>query len=658
MPDSRRQPGDDRPVGNDAAGQLMLINAIRAYKEESEKARRSRMYQNRANRQAYMGQQDWTHKNKGQSREFLPKTPVAVEQFVSFAKRALTQFGAYYEVVLSPDSRSPLSGALIRKLIDCYLNKLLVEDNVVSSFPILISDALKMGALESLIVLKVHGNLTPHRAYYAEPGRTELNEAGVLEEGEPELRYNEENYWRLRIDLVASEDYYPDPTGAGLYEIHSTERDLSYVIERAEEGVYDDAAVSRIEEDFRMAESLERRKPQELGQDEAEKPGFRKKVVIDEFWGTILDNMGNVVHKNCFCTIANNKYVVRPPVPNPLWHQESPFVAVPLIRVPFSVWHKAIFDHATKVNFALNELYNLILDGGIASVWGTRQLRQDELEDPSQVSDGIPQGETLLVKSTLPHGAKVLEKVGEGEVPRDAMAVFEMLSREFASASLSNELKLGSLPGGDTKATAIVELSQSQAVTIDGIVSDVERALIGKVIRKSWLTILQNMDDLMGQDVIDAVGLKGAFALSRMSRAERFTVFSGCCSFRVFGLSQMLARTRDFQKMMALLQAISKIPVLLLAFFKKYSPERVLSAMIKMLGINPEDMERDEKEIKRLDEELQMLPMFAGLAGGPGQATTQRGSGISQETTGEPQLPAEIASVGNPTAGLSGAGGS
>jgi len=354
--------------------------------------------------------------------------------------------------------------------------------------------------------------------------------------------------------------------------------------------------------------------------------------------------------------MANDKYLIRKPTPNPFWHQESPFVAIPLIQVPFSVWHKALFDHAVQINFAQNELYNLIIDGGIGSVWGIRQLRMDDLEDPSQVSDGVPQGVTLQVKNSLPHGAKVLENVTESVVPRESMAVFEMLSREFAASSLSNELKMGSLPPKQVKATEVVELTQSQAVTMDGIVSDVESQLIRKTLRKAWLVILQNMEDIASSEVISAIGMRNAFALSKMSPAERFATFSNCCSFKVHGLSQVLARTRDFQKTMALLQAVSQIPILMQAFFTRYSPQRVLSYLMKLLGVNPEQMRRDEEEIARMSEELQQLPMFQQMAGG--QGTTQRGSGTSAETTGEPQLPAEIASAGNPTAGLAGAGGS
>ncbi len=652
----KRQPGDDIPIGTGEQGQDTLLNVVRAYKKEAIDARRTRMHKNKQNRQAYLSVQDWSHKVKGQSQEFLPKTAVAVEQFVSFAKKALTRFGAYYEVELGRDSKSPLSGTGIRKLIDCHINNMLIEDNVVSSFPILMSNALKVGALESLMIIKVHGNMTKTRKF---------------REGEDgELKPEDFEHWQLRADLIRPEDYLPDPTGAGLYEIHTSKRDLSYLVDRAEEGVYDKDVVKLIKEDFdrEMANDEQTRRPHDMAQDQSIKPGFRKKVQIDEFWGTIVDSDGRALHRNIFCAIANDKWVIKKPTPNPFWHQESPFVVVPLIRVPFSVWHKAMFDDAAQLNFAMNELFNLIIDGGVSAVWGIKQLRVDDLEDPRAYADGIPQGETILVKNSLPHGAKALETVTEGKVPNDSMAVLEMLSREHAASALSNELKLGSLPAKQVKATEITELSQSQAITMDGIIADIERECIQKFLRKAWLTTLQNMDDITSSSVVAAVGIKGAFALSQMTPAQRYQVFADDCSFNVFGLSEVLAKTRDFQKLMALIQAISSVPMLMQAFFTKYSPAKVLSNMIKMLGINPEQMHRDEDELNRLGQELIGLEAFTQLAQGqsgqtggglPGEGqTTQSGSSVSAQNTGSESLPAEIASVGNPTAGLAGVGNS
>jgi hypothetical protein len=650
-------PGDDVVLSSDKGGEVTLINAIRAYKKEAADAKLRRMRRNRENVEAYQGIQDWSHKQEGQSREFLPKVPVAVEQFVGFAKRALTQFGAWYEVELPRGSRSAISGTTIRSLMNCYLEHLMVADNVRSDFATQMTDTLKVSALESLGIIKIHGAMVNSRRFHVEPGDKTINEAGEQEDVPEQLVAVEQKAWNLKHSLVDPKKYYPDPTGNGLYEIHGDiEKDLHVVKQLAREGVYDMRAVKRIEEDFKETEDANKaRSPHERGHTETIKPSFRKKVILDEFWGTIVNASGDILHENVLCTIANDKYVIRKPEPNPFWHGESPFVVIPLLRVPFSVWHKALMDHAVQINFAMNEIYNLVVDGGISAVWGIKQLRIDDLDDPGQVTDGVPQGATLAVKNSLPHGQKVLETVSEGQVPTDSMAVLEMMSREFAAAALSNEIKMGALPPKQVKATEVVELSQSQAITMDAIMGDVDRK-IEKILELSWLTMLQSMDDMSSNEVIAAIGPKSALILGRMSPAQRFQMFANNrCAFKVHGLSSLLAKTRDFQKFMALLQVVMTNPLLGPIFFKKYSPDKILSHMMKMLSINPEMIEKDAAELNRLGADLQDMVQFANIQQGQRQG---QGQGIAGQDVGEPGLPAEINSISNPSSGLAGVGGS
>jgi len=92
-------------------GSLTVLDAVRGYFKEAEEARESRILKNRANHAAFMSDQDWSHKQDGQSTEFLPKSSVAVEQFTAFVKRALVQFGDWFSVEakagpLTPESRS------------------------------------------------------------------------------------------------------------------------------------------------------------------------------------------------------------------------------------------------------------------------------------------------------------------------------------------------------------------------------------------------------------------------------------------------------------------------------------------------------------------------------------------------------------------------
>lgn len=641
MPAIKGEPGADMPVAPQE--DLYVIEAIRRFKTESEDAKIDRLRKNAANRDAYFGRQDFSHKQDGQSAEFLPKVSTSVEQMCAFVKRGLVQFGDWFSVTLDKSVDGMIDGSQVRAIMMPFLDNLWTRNQQNLAFSTVISDAVKIALLESLVILKVHGGMQRNRKFTFERS---TDEDGVETEA---LGVEETEEWRLRIDLVRPEDYYPDPTGNGLYEIHRVERDLHEVIQGAENGLYDKAAVQMLIDVDYPRPTDEERSDEDRNQPQTTPPSFRKRVVLDEFWGTLLNSDGTVAHHNIVCTIANDRYLIRKPEPNPFWHQESPFVAEPLIRVPFSVWHKALYDQASDLNVSINEMFNLILDGGMAAVWGVKQLRIEDLEDPNQVSGGLKQGMTLAVKQTLPHNAKVVETVATGNVPQDAMLVFEALNREYVQAALTNELKLGQMPAKRVLATEVVESSQSQAVTLDGIVADLENTVMVPVLKKAWLTILQNADEIPQTAFTSTVNKQIAMFLMRASPEERFALFAGKAQFRAFGLSGTMQKALDFQKTMAYLQAVTQNPLMFMAFMKKFSAEKTLRKLMRALNMNPDDLEKDEEEMQSADQDNQAAMLLMQMMGGKGAsaaASAEGGGGPGSETA------AEINQNANPTGGL------
>ena len=633
----------------DSKSGLTVLNAIRESKKEAEEAKRRRLELNRRNLRSYMGEQDFSHKQAGQSREFLPKTPAAIEQFSAFVKRSLIQFGNWFSVDV-PEG-NPLDGNQIREFLKYHLDYLADGMRDYTTFALRVSDGVKLALMEAVLTFKIHGYRVPQRQFYSERGTKLMRSGGqrILVANDKLVR-KELKPWRLAIDLIRAEDYYPDPTGRGLYEIHHVERDLHDVIELAEQGIYDADIVEMIAEDFDDE--------QQRYQDEILKnrnaniapPSFRKTVGIDEYWGDILDEMGHLVKRNQVCAMANNKYLIREPEDNPWWHGESPFVSFPLIRVPDTVWHKALFDHASPLNLALNEIFNLILDGGLASVWGIKQLRTHGLEDPRQVSNGVPQGMTLAVKEDFPQGEKVLENVATGQVPQDALATYGIMDREFNASALTNDLKMGSLPSKEVRATEVVEIQQSQAVTLDGITIDMEQGLT-KVVERAWYCMLQNADNLDRDEVVAAIGPQAALMLNRMSPAQRFANFARAAAFKVNGLSGTLSRVKDFQKFMATMQLAQTNPILAEPFLRRFSPDKAWDHILRALNINPEDIGLSPAEMRELPQRMARMAGLAQVFGANGKSPNMN----TDQSGGSASLPAEINQTGNPLTGMGGA---
>jgi hypothetical protein len=314
------------------------------------------------------------------------------------------------------------------------------------------------------------------------------------------------------------------------------------------------------------------------------------------------------------------------------------------MRQPFTVFHQALYDQVVPLNFAINELFNLMLDGGLASVWGVRQLRADFLEDPGDVSEGIPQGKTLMVREDMPEGMKVLEQVTEGQVPPDALAIFNTLDRELNSSALSNEIRQGLLPAKQVRATEVAEASQSAAVVLDDLVSDMEYGL-NKVLRKAWLAILQNMGELSSADVGNALSVEEMLTVGRMTPQERFLTMGHGCSMKVNGLSATLAKARDFMRIMSILTAAAQNPLLQAVAMQKVDPEKLWNELLKMSNINPERLERDDSSQGSPAETLEGAGAVNAVAGGV--AGPQ-----AQPVEGEPAIAEEVAQASNPTGGI------
>lgn len=636
-------PRFDEPVSQEDKDRLTVIQAIDACYIESKDSKLDREHRNRINRDSYLGRQDWSGKMEGQSTEFLPKVSIATEQMSAFIKKGLTQFGTWFSVEVDNNIRPIITGHQVGAILKAFLNNMWATNNKTTNIQTVIGDGVKVGLLEAVPIFKVHGSMMPTRRFVAERGEVEL-QGNAPVRAPQSLNIEEDEEWRLRIDLIRFEDYFPDPSGYGLYEIHECERDLHEVMEAAEEGLYIKSIVDElVDVDFKRHDD-EERKAADMNQNETTKPQFRKTVVLREFWGTLLNSDGTVAHRNIVATVANGKYLIRPPEPNPFWHQQSPFVAEPLIRVPWSVWHKALYDEPSSLNLAINEIFNLMIDGGIASVWGTRQIRLEALEDPGQVSGGVPQGATLAVNGTLPINGKVIERVIEGDVPQDAFAIFGALNQEFAQAALTNEIKMGAIPKKEVRATEVIEASQSQAVTLDGIVIDLENNVINRLLEKSWLTVLQNADAFPQEVLLGAVDRRVGLILMRASPAERFALFAGMAKFQCFGLSATMAQAREFQKMMAITQSILQNPLLLQAFMKRFSADKTIDSMFRMMNFNPEQIMKGQEELTQEAQQQEAQRTQAA-----GQMT---GSGKGGTPTGGASVPAQANQIANPLTGM------
>jgi hypothetical protein len=529
-----------------------ILDAIRMYKTESESSRKTRTELNDRNWAAYLSKQDWSHKKSDQSKEFSPRTSMGVESVTAFIGRTLTGFGNYFSMELVNETMMNSNQA--RELLKHHL-----EDDK-TDFVDIVKQGVKIALLSSVMTFK-----TRHEVV------------------------NDE--FMIKIDVEKPERVYPDPTGRELYFIHEVIKDLHDVVKLAKKGVYDKDEVAKIKTDYAEQDKVSKEERQK-NQNQSS-TNFRKRVVLHEMHGTIINQQGEVIDEEIVATMANNKYLIRKPRKNPRFHGNWPFVMTPIVKVPGSVWHKALYDDAVRINLYINELQNLMLDGGLAAAHDVKMLRQEYLEKPEQAAGGIPPGTTLIAKADMPHNVKLMEVVTTGQVPPDAFNMLNVASRDFDMASLFNDIKAGLLPPRQVKATEVIEKEQASSQQLDGFARTVEGA-ISKTIGLVWAEIMQFRNNYF--DVSHIIGDKAAFALSLMSSKERYDMFAAKTKFKVNGISSLITRGRNFQKLMIAVDTMFKNPILAQAFAQRFSANKIIDKIFEGLDIDAGSIELDKGE--------------------------------------------------------------
>lgn len=555
-----------------------VIETTGHYRREAELAKASRMQQNRKNFEFYHLKQNFSHKLKGQSAEFIPRQAMAVEQIAQFLQQGLMDFGDFFSVTSKPGVKKPLfEDHEIRKLLLAQLDK--------SDFYNFVLDSLKLGLLGSVMISKVHGCYvqSPHFLTQGKGDKEKL------------LR-DKDKFWQLKLSLVRQRNYFPDPTSEGLYKLEQIEMDM-WALEqmvRRKPDVYEVSAFEALRGALASGNEMsDHTRAVETNQSPSS-AGYRKRVKLYEVWGNCIDSQsGKLLHEKKVWLVANERFLLMKPQAYPSWLNTDPYVVAPLIRTPFSEWHKALMDAPTWLNQALNEIFNLIIDGGLQEAFGIKQVRENWLEDPSEIAEGIPAGTTLAVNAACPPGAKVLERVDSGSLSGGTVNAFNLASGEFNQSALQNDLRVGTLPPRAVKATEVVEASQSITSVFTGVAKSVEQPYVEKLLEKAWPLICQHFDEMDPAELKALLGDRRHAELARLSPKERFAQTVNGQRFRVFGITQTMNKIKDFRKLTTLLQSVSGNPQLAEAFIRKYDMTKLLGEIIKALDVNEDRIKHD-----------------------------------------------------------------
>jgi hypothetical protein len=258
-------------------------------------------------------------------------------------------------------------------------------------------------------------------------------------------------------------------------------------------------------------------------------------------------------------------------------------------------------------------------------VYGIKQYRPDYMEDDSQADNGFYPGQSVAVNANCPPGMKVLERIDTSSVTQESLAMFQLQNAEFNVAAMTNDLRMGNLPGRSVKATEVVEANQTINSVFGGIAKVLENQFIEKVLEKSWNMILQHISEVDFKELRDLLGEQRAIEISNISSEQIFSNMFGGNVFKVYGMSKTLAKMKDFRKYMTFLQTVAASPLLMQEFMSKYSMQRLMEEFLRSLDVSTERLMMDPEEQQaaqaRMMQAIQMQQMMnagGGDIGGPG----------------------------------------
>jgi hypothetical protein len=319
------------------------VSWITSCRQEAYFAKQNRMRLNQDNYDMYHLQHNFDHKLPGQSREVLSKVRNAVESSKAFFQQALADLDDWYRITARTGDDEGTGMPVTPQEMQKLQNHMLKRCDYFSH----VGAQTQLGLLGSLAVSEVGGQLISKPKFKTKAeGRGSKYKKHVV--------VSDDKSWELKYSDIRQEDYYPDPTGNGLYKIKEAMVDM-YMVQQLAEGddaIYDKAEVAELKP-WGSADLQEDKKAHETGQNQYF--DMRPRVKITEFWGNIVDNVtGELMAENIVMTMANDSCIIRKPTPNPLWHQKDPIIAAALIEVANSVWGIAMMDAGTKHNQLAN----------------------------------------------------------------------------------------------------------------------------------------------------------------------------------------------------------------------------------------------------------------------------------------------------------------
>lgn len=510
------------------------------------------------------GRIDWSHKAKGESKVHLNRVGLAQEQIKAQCRQGLMNFDDWLVVETEPGFESDL-------MTESEAKRLLIRCIDRTDPKSKITENIGIAAVENLLATKLRPVLIERKG----PGGKVHKE--------------------FHIDHIVlnCRSYYPDArfettTTHPLYEFHEVMLNRWELLalsseEPTPEKPYRMEVAKKLLPRRRIEEQKE---SQDRGNDVLQDATGRRHIItLHEFWGTIVDDNGEIMKwkkadgsemelKNVMCTMANETELLCDPEPFPSFDGESWFIVTTLLKTNVNMYGKSLLAPGVDMNRAEDELLNAGIDAGLKEAYNVNVLKVHGLADKRQAEGGIKYGATLLQNNQLAPGEKLVDTVSTGKVPQGLLQILQLVHASGAENMRLNEIALTGATGTkQVRATEIVASTQTIQGLFESIVGDLEDVYIEKYARKAFLMALQYAEYLNDYDLqyvfFGNQGRAEEFKKAARKPQRLFDELSCSFKFKGKGVRSLAANTSQAQALIQLFGYIASNPLILDVFERR-----------------------------------------------------------------------------------------
>jgi hypothetical protein len=282
---------------------------------------------------------------------------------------------------------------------------------------------------------------------------------------------------------------------------------------------------------------------------------------LSEFWGTLVSEKGNLMFKDSYHVVVNEKWLGVSPRPIRLPGKKWPFVWTGIIEKPFSTWHQSMVDNVSGLQVMLTELLNLILDANLYASVHAFELDIDQVYDPYEFRDGVFPGKTYKKRGGgQMNQSPMIRDVTLGQMPNQILDVFMALNSEYQGNFGFSDTSMpgGKAPKGRESATEAAKRAAASTEMMSDIAKDQEENFIEPMLSKVYDYVIAYQRELGDPAMVDLMGEDAATEATLYLNKKEYREYLQYApiTFQADGMSRIASRMKELDKVMAFINLL------------------------------------------------------------------------------------------------------